>query len=70
VSEHFASLSDAAKATGVPLRTVSRWASQGRLTCEWPEGINGRTFVSVYEVDELASLRDTHGRLPRLPRAS
>ncbi|MGH3448821.1 MAG: helix-turn-helix domain-containing protein [Nocardioidaceae bacterium] len=61
----YVSIDDAAKATGVPRRTITRWARTGRCTSQ----LRGKRFlVDPAEVDQLEELRQhTHGyRLPHL----
>lgn len=50
-------------ATGVPRRSIQRWALAGRIV---DHGHGGRLLVDVDEVVELAELRATRagGRLP------
>lgn len=54
------SLVEAAAATGVPLRTLQRWAADGRVTVEQ----RGKAWlVDPLEVDELVEMRERRGRL-------
>lgn len=53
-------LAEAAAATGVPLRTLQRWATDGRVTVEQ----RGKAWlVDPLEVDELVEMRERRGRL-------
>jgi excisionase family DNA binding protein len=51
--------------TGVPTRTIQRWAHDGRITTIQRRG---KTLVDPTEVSQLAEHRH-HGRLPRTPRS-
>ena len=54
----------AALATGVPARTIRRWALTGRIT---DHGDGHRIHVDPDEIQQLADLRDTRKghRLPQ-----
>jgi excisionase family DNA binding protein len=54
---------DAAYFTDVPVRTLRRWVSQGRLR-SWA----GRNDWLIVDLEEVAELRDTRGQGGRLPR--
>lgn len=59
-------LADVAAATGVPLRTLRRWAADGRVTveCRLTRAGDVRAWlVDPLEVDELAEVRERRGRL-------
>lgn len=58
---------DAARATGVPRRTIARWVRDDRLTYRTR---NGRFLVDPLEVDELEELRSRNSgrRLDGTPR--
>lgn len=58
-------LSLAAEACSVPVRTLRRWAEQGRLTAEHD---GRRWLVDLDEVAQLDELRDSrNGRLDGRP---
>lgn len=59
-------ISDAARLSGIPLRTVQRWTAH-RLDVTWPDGPHHPMHVNLERVIELAETRTTQGRLPRKP---
>lgn len=59
----------AAKLAGVSLRTMYEWIHGERLTVTRPRGKRG-VLVNALEAQELAGLRGSGGRLPRLDHAS
>ena len=56
---------DTAAMTGVPDRTIRRWALSGRITYRKRAGV---LLVKPLEVSELNALRQRCGRLPPLPK--
>lgn len=57
-------VTETARLTGVPTRTIRRWIGEQRITCEYEDG---KLLVSPLEVSELQERR-AGGRLRRLHR--
>lgn len=55
-------IADAAHLTHIPARTLYRWVAEERCTST---RVNGRTFVHLEEIEELADRRRA-GRLPKI----
>lgn len=62
---HLVSVRVAAKMAEIPIRTLYLWIKERRLTCEG----DGVKRVDWDEVCQLAELRLTTARLPRLDRS-
>lgn len=66
MNTYWVSVRDAARLSGIPLRTVQRWTTQ-RLEVTWPDGLDHPMRIDLQAVFQLAETRNPQGRLPQQP---